>query len=91
MDALESYRPRLTALENQLEEERIVLDDFTRALEQLQATKIDTALRTQLLPELPPDEQTGTLSDWANLSELLNTFRLLSDDRNQMLVRSLTS
>lgn len=64
-----------------------MLDDFTRALHQLRSTRVDPRLQAQVLPELPPEEQTGTLVDWANQAELLNTFQLLVEDRNQMLVR----
>lgn len=63
-----------------------MLDQFTVALHQLRETAIDPRLQSQILPELPPEEQSNTLADWANQDQLLTTFRLLVEDREAMMV-----
>lgn len=83
-----TYRPHIEQLEKQLEDERTMLDQFTLALNQLRSTKVDLRLQSQILPELPEDEQSNTLADWANQEQLLTTFRLLVEDRESMMVRS---
>ena len=64
-----------------------MLDRFTLALNQLRATAVDSRLQAQILPELPEEEQTNTLADWANQDQLLTTFGLLVEDRESMMVR----
>lgn len=64
-----------------------MLDQFTLALNQLRSTTVDQRLQSQILPELPEEEQSNTLADWANQEQLLTTFRLLVEDRESMMVR----
>lgn len=56
-------------------------------LARLRTIQVHPALKDYLLPELPPSERSGTLADWANASELLETHAMLDEDVEQMKVR----